>query len=1239
MSRLIYRGDTISSFGKFLPTPIIESIKIANIDSSDTILESINGALLNASLPASLPGNINTFTITTSALFNSNDSFDSVDLFKEIFESSAESDSLFLNIIFIKNADVIKILKESKLTLAELRDVTTGYVSNSSYNESNPIQEVEYVNSIANERVQIYSIPFSSFINTNEFTSDFDENGNQVIKAGVTKQTFHIANMNQVQDLSIFATVSSNKFERLSEQNITKAAFAVNFGDISYEDIKIEGKIAKFGDPIFVDSNGLPYPNVPFQTIDGRFFKSDNITHNNVKEGINNIVNEYKSRDSRSLKNQINNIEYVIARYSNTVEIIPRLYKANNLSPNKSSGNDVGLMYGQINNAVADLNKAIIAQEQVAKRIYRNYKLIDLRDLPTYNFNPSYIEPSTFLQPDREIIYGSVLHDNIARYVPISDSMDYLGKAELPVTAFELRDVTDDRINDILSDLNTIIIDSRPDKNDGRLDDYLNLHYDNLVDWLQGITHLWANAQGKESPDESAATNGYLYAAYSGELELKSGKGQKKKSKKTANHVNAYHQQVKSSTIYQLAYWLNFTSAMYQLVFIKSTSPTNAYGTEGTGYTTGIGGLFDGDYDKVLDMHPPIGSRAYVNSSKDASVTLNNHTDITGKLHVYVSEASSQNWSAHKVFEEFYKRIGFYDSTSGTVNTGGHDVFIEPTEAYFEILDRLVESISNSFQDDIERKIGELRANPSLMQSSTFAASKETIANELWSACWSNLISKLENELGNTFDGYIRIPYYSELEGASGMMDYRVKYKGWGDYFTGDHRLIYGLFEDLNGFKADHKDKYQYYRIPFGSALSETIRDNILENKDSILSKLTEILDVLEVAEGFEIDTGLHDSLANFDIIIKKSGAFFVDLEKFIRKRSFISRYLDVDKFLDIYPEAQEITNNCINITNVEYNNVTYNTNMKLITGPFGEYNYDPTNPKLLTFSTILDASGMPNAYYQAPVASAEVRFQDFIKPDSSFDSSEFNSLSTTNESSQLVQRNFAFVNWNDGELSQEKTWQDNYRLLMFNYSFFIDDDKYNLGTNIDGITYNPVHENASRDIADIVASITDHSYHTLVGIIDLFNETYATFVEEYVNPATEQCSYNEYTQKFNDFFTSSILEKYPTGLPWFNMVAVYTVYLNIFSNFFSDQTYADTLEYSSNLLDTIRPETGTLSQLLQFDEILQEFSSTLANLKADAIEDFETYDINQSFTIRTDIETPVFDHIGDYTALSDRID
>ena len=174
--------------------------------------------------------------------------------------------------------------------------------------------------------------------------------------------------------------------------------------------------------------------------------------------------------------------------------------------------------------------------------------------------------------------------------------------------------------------------------------------------------------------------------------------------------------------------------------------------------------------------------------------------------------------------------------------------------------------------------------------------------------------------------------------------------------------------------------------------------------------------------------------------------------------------------------------------------------------------------------------------------------------------------------------------------------------------------------------------------------TVEDHSLEIMQGLLTMYSDVYNTFIEEYYEPAIEQCSYNEYTQAFNNFFASAILNKHPTGAPWVRMVSTYISYINVFTDNFDDLIYADVLETSESILETIRPETGTLQQLINFKDMAQDFLDrfTLRVEQAEAFYDsgatpdtFKIVDIARGIS---KIETPILDHIGNYEELADVI-
>ena len=215
----------------------------------------------------------------------------------------------------------------------------------------------------------------------------------------------------------------------------------------------------------------------------------------------------------------------------------------------------------------------------------------------------------------------------------------------------------------------------------------------------------------------------------------------------------------------------------------------------------------------------------------------------------------------------------------------------------------------------------------------------------------------------------------------------------------------------------------------------------------------------------------------------------------------------------------------------------------------------------------------------------------------------------------------------------------------MFQYQFYIDDDKFNKSTILtdSGFPTEPRDLSNSRDIHEITIEIIDDSFESLMGLIDAYQETYETFKNEYYDLALEQCSFNEFSNKFNNFFISAIKERH-TGIinPWSKMVALYVQYLNMFTNTFQG-SYVNMIDFGEKMLNSIRPETGTLDRWVSVNNAFVVFFDILEELKAAATLDYSGdgagaagYSRSQTISITNDIERPILDHIGDYTALSE---
>ena len=71
MPRLIYSGDTTDAFGKFLPTPVFNGIKILSVTADDTTLQQARRTYETLSSDVVELSSMARIEVNTSLLFNS----------------------------------------------------------------------------------------------------------------------------------------------------------------------------------------------------------------------------------------------------------------------------------------------------------------------------------------------------------------------------------------------------------------------------------------------------------------------------------------------------------------------------------------------------------------------------------------------------------------------------------------------------------------------------------------------------------------------------------------------------------------------------------------------------------------------------------------------------------------------------------------------------------------------------------------------------------------------------------------------------------------------------------------------------------------------------------------------------------------------------------------------------------------------------------------------------------------
>ena len=1314
MPRLTYSGDTTDLFGKFLPTPVFDGIKIKSISPSDQDI--VDAARLYRAISGPNPdinlANAARLEVKTSLMFNSDDSFTPEEYFNTLLTNGVDnSPSLYLNIIAIKESDsstnLINQLKNDKLNLSNIRTALDSIsVNTARYHDlkgtPTDITSDLIVNDLLNRTVyQVYSIPYSTNVANYSYTSDYDEDGNPIFNTGNITFSFLISDFKILENVSIFACLSTRDIKDISLQS--RAMFTLNFGDISYEDVKIAGKVAKFGDAVYLDSNSLVYPSMPLMALDSKFYKTDNVSKLDLNKSLDPIIQNYSKfmKNDKSLKRQIDNIIFVRQKYFASPELLPNLQKANKLSPSKSPNNNIGRMYDEIRIVINNFNVALLGEQEVVKRIFRNNKILDLRDLFDLEFIGSYDqenETNPFI--DRDYIYKNKLHSNVAKYVPVSDTMNWPGQAELPVTSAELRDRTNERVSRLKQKIFKLFEESIANSVE---DIDIGSQIDDANRWVQGFVNFWSGrletleAQVRDTQigniefDEyiaSRTTNSQVYYVKEDSLDdLEDDLDRDIDEDDVVEYVLEQFSPALAPSPYspnedpkalsygkmdELYAWQAGSSGRIQLIFPNVIERGTVLPTIGTTRKDHVdqANTVAAEYDlfeaTALTLDVPIGG----SKKAIAKAVINYFSGNEQDRNIYVVGMLIRGRELFRtndgeIFKENLQKdiVDFLTANDnlleGDLDSRGE---LQATDLLNSGLQyrfiKIRNSIVNSFKSKINDTIDEIVNDPNLLTQLLQENERDNLASQIFDKLKRSLKALVNSNLSSDRYTAVLATPYNDYKYAGKTAKAKLIKTGDDD----NKGVIYGKYQNLDDrFQPGYASggSMWYHKIDLAGSLKESIRSGFSSLENEVENLIENILEEVLQLESINMDVRLFDKLANTDIIIQKSGYFFFDYEKFVRRRSFISRYIDVGRLVDFSSQGKEITNASIKLDRITYFNKTYNTQMELKKDRTMPQN--PVEYESFSFFTSRAEDGKLLSYPRAPLSTV-LSFDDFFNttpvaavratlPVGAETVTGIESVGpvvstatgpkSVDAFSQLVQRNFNFTNFNDGLLREGITWKDDYRLNLFQYKFFIDDDRFNRATSDapTGIVRGPTKEGHSRDLHTITIKIEDDSYLALIAIIDTYDRIYTNFKKNYYDLALEQCSYNEYSERFNDFFVSAIKEKFPGILnPWAKMVSMYVQYINMFTNSF-EGSYVEMVDFGEKMLNSIRPETGTLDRLVSVNDAFASFNNRLQNLKNLAEVDYETYSRTQVISIDNDIERGILDHIADHSVLSNSLE
>ena len=420
MSRLILEGDLISNFGDLLPIPYIDMITINDYVNSAT---GIRGYKFDVefsmlfTLPEHDP-NLPTAEIdlVRAILDKINISLMFTKSSPDYFTSTPLASEGFSNEVLRRRArDSANLMQHLENTTGANFRVLEDPLDELSLVKHDPsvladlfIMQDVVSPGISYDIINVTGENFERNLNSGRFTYLYDKKGRKFIK--IKAKTVHELTVDQTlseDDYSITETMTIpvtnptinllafTSMHTLDEITALKLKnneqYTMFFSDVAYEEILRGGKVKNQTSESFFDDNREVYPDTPFESLNGRFYKADTTTHKDVYSKFNNLLDSYISilpnvpadveGADPELVGSVEVIQYALENYKDKIDLLPQINKARKQIINRSIGTRSGALFSDMATMLGRVDSIVQRATPLTKKLTINAKIIDRREM------------------------------------------------------------------------------------------------------------------------------------------------------------------------------------------------------------------------------------------------------------------------------------------------------------------------------------------------------------------------------------------------------------------------------------------------------------------------------------------------------------------------------------------------------------------------------------------------------------------------------------------------------------------------------------------------------------------------------------------------------------------------------------------------------------------------------------------------------------------------------------------
>jgi len=425
MPNLNIKGSVLDDFGRYLPTPIIDKV-IANNESLEVNISlyfnfiemDIEQQDIDNYIEALTTNKLYVYVAyilgeerVSTMLEQSN-----IQVFSELYEAGLAHFSGYTGRVLDLNANYQQVLFNADAPSGGIFEMST-----EKYYSDNDERIVQYVGTIT------VPIGFTNY-GTDWFGTEYDGNtvpthnigiqaegvNNNVFQATLrlydTLQDLSLCAFTSWVDLSTPSTVtnptfitsmaadtgegqgapapyganSAGQYDRNFERKVPDLMPLLGqqqVSNISYESVFKDSILDTEPQLSYVDGQGATYNKTPIQAINGKLYKQDAYSLEQIVALFTSYVSEIVA-DDEEVQAALDNISYIVQTYGDSSQLLLELNILRKTFPDKSTATPVGRLYGGFKGRFFGANEKVASGTSVVEQLYKSSKLVDARITP-----------------------------------------------------------------------------------------------------------------------------------------------------------------------------------------------------------------------------------------------------------------------------------------------------------------------------------------------------------------------------------------------------------------------------------------------------------------------------------------------------------------------------------------------------------------------------------------------------------------------------------------------------------------------------------------------------------------------------------------------------------------------------------------------------------------------------------------------------------------------------------------